>query len=293
LEQHINPRPGIAGQHRLRTPGAPAHLTFSNSDCIRARDIAESIARGAFRLEQTLHVADQSLIEGLANVSLGKLDTGSGLLTESLIATALAAWQLNELAGEAALGQRAGTAQSRRTTAEFQLNLVLVRVRLVATALNAQRAGDELLAQIRSIVAAFVFNFGIAQSIIWTPRFAEWHASFGSAFSGVHYDSMKCQVGSLGIPQPAISNHNDTRRSTFNDSRPRLSDREREVLCQIVAGLNTAEVAVQLGVKATTVATLVSRIFNKLGVNNRAAAVGIALSYGLCTANVERRAQNT
>ena len=38
----------------------------------------------------------------------------------------------------------------------------------------------------------------------------------------------------------------------------------------------------RLGVKASTIATLVGRIFDKLGVNNRPSAVAMAIRYGLC-----------
>jgi DNA-binding NarL/FixJ family response regulator len=61
-----------------------------------------------------------------------------------------------------------------------------------------------------------------------------------------------------------------------------LSGREREVVCLIAEGLTNRGIGFRLGVKAITINTFVTRIFGKLGVDNRAAAAAYAVRHGLC-----------
>ena len=56
-----------------------------------------------------------------------------------------------------------------------------------------------------------------------------------------------------------------------------LTEREREVLKWMVEGLNNAEIAEQLVVSLSTVKYHISNIFMKLGVDNRVAAVTLAM----------------
>lgn len=56
-----------------------------------------------------------------------------------------------------------------------------------------------------------------------------------------------------------------------------LTDREREVLALMVEGLNNGEIAERLVVSQSTVKFHIANIFNKLGVDNRVAAVTMAL----------------
>jgi two-component system response regulator DegU len=60
-----------------------------------------------------------------------------------------------------------------------------------------------------------------------------------------------------------------------------LSKRESEILQKVAYGATTKEVAHDLGISAHTVKTHLERIFEKLGANDRAQAVAIALRRGL------------
>ena len=58
---------------------------------------------------------------------------------------------------------------------------------------------------------------------------------------------------------------------------PRLSPRQSEILASIVHGLSTEDVARQLGLSVQMVKEHLSATFEKIGANNRAEAVAIAL----------------
>lgn len=60
-----------------------------------------------------------------------------------------------------------------------------------------------------------------------------------------------------------------------------LTEREREVLCQIAAGLANEEIALRLGMSPYTVKTHVSRTLAKLGLRDRAQLVVAAYESGL------------
>jgi DNA-binding NarL/FixJ family response regulator len=60
-----------------------------------------------------------------------------------------------------------------------------------------------------------------------------------------------------------------------------LSKREREILQKVANGSTTKQVASELGISPHTVKTHLERIFEKLGANDRAQAVAIAIRTGI------------
>jgi two-component system nitrate/nitrite response regulator NarL len=65
------------------------------------------------------------------------------------------------------------------------------------------------------------------------------------------------------------------------DGRPALSPREREVLALLCDGLSAPRIAQRLVLGTTTVKTHLANLYEKLGVNDRAAAVAEAMRRGL------------
>ncbi len=61
-----------------------------------------------------------------------------------------------------------------------------------------------------------------------------------------------------------------------------LTDRERECLTMLVAGLDTRSMAVKLGVAPTTVRSHVQAVLTKLGAHSRLEAASLATRHGLC-----------
>lgn len=62
---------------------------------------------------------------------------------------------------------------------------------------------------------------------------------------------------------------------------PQLSERERAVLALVSEGYENAEIARELYLSVSTVRNLVSRVFAKLGVENRVQAATFAVRHGL------------
>ncbi len=61
----------------------------------------------------------------------------------------------------------------------------------------------------------------------------------------------------------------------------KLTEREREVLVVAAEGLTARQIATRLGVRERTVTTHLARIYGKLGVGNRLAAIRLATRSGL------------
>jgi DNA-binding NarL/FixJ family response regulator len=64
----------------------------------------------------------------------------------------------------------------------------------------------------------------------------------------------------------------------------RLTEREREVLVVAAEGLTAREIASRLGVRERTITTHLARIYGKLGVGTRLAAIRLATQSGLVSA---------
>jgi DNA-binding NarL/FixJ family response regulator len=65
------------------------------------------------------------------------------------------------------------------------------------------------------------------------------------------------------------------------ETATRLTEREREVLSVAAEGLTAREMAMRLGVQERTVTTHLGRIYEKLGVGTRVAALRVAATSGL------------
>lgn len=90
-------------------------------------------------------------------------------------------------------------------------------------------------------------------------------------------------AGGLALPVVMIMQRSDAERISDRDAKPTIRDlstREREVAEALGAGSTKREIAEKLGVKFSTVNTLVTRIYRKLGVTRRAQLVNVIRNGG-------------
>jgi two-component system, LuxR family, response regulator FixJ len=88
------------------------------------------------------------------------------------------------------------------------------------------------------------------------------------------------------LTQDATAREADANRSVVAARASRLTPREQEVLCLVVAGHSSKEVARQLNVSHRTVETYRSRIMEKLDAGSLSDLVAKAVAYGLCQPSV-------
>jgi len=82
---------------------------------------------------------------------------------------------------------------------------------------------------------------------------------------------LKVQAGAAASPLAA----------TRAANKPRLTERELEILAAIARGDRSKEIAARLGLTRRTIETYLTAIYQKLEVDSRAAAVAVALEQGL------------
>ncbi len=87
----------------------------------------------------------------------------------------------------------------------------------------------------------------------------------------------------LAIPTGVQVGHIAQGLDRRREAEVKLTEREREVLVVAAEGLTAREIAVRLGVRERTVTTHLARIYGKLGVGNRMAAIRAAARSGLVT----------
>jgi DNA-binding NarL/FixJ family response regulator len=93
--------------------------------------------------------------------------------------------------------------------------------------------------------------------------------------------------GSIWFPRLVLSRFIElaqTKRPQLRlEPREALTDREREVLNMLVAGLSNKEIGLPLGIEERTVKSHVSKMLRKLGLENRIALSVYAITHSLVT----------
>ena len=187
-----------------------------------------------------------------------------------------------EVVGEAADGEEA-----IRLTSEHEPDVVLMDVRMPGTdGLVATRtiAADERLAGVRVVILT---TFGLDEYVFEAIR----SGASGFLVKDTEPDELVQAVRvvaggdallSPGITRRLIEEFAARAKEPHSvDSLEQLTDREREVVALVAAGLSNEEIAERLFVSPATAKTHVSRAMGKLGARDRAQLVVLAYESGL------------
>ncbi len=87
--------------------------------------------------------------------------------------------------------------------------------------------------------------------------------------------------GEMVLPGELLAGVAHQIRSRRSDAGPSLSDREVDILRAVADGQSASEIGADLSLAESTVKTHLTRIYDKLGVSERAAAVAVAIRHGL------------
>ena len=108
----------------------------------------------------------------------------------------------------------------------------------------------------------------------------EQQTAVGAAWTGVEaLDEATCYVE--GLQEPAVVDLTEPTSRSGTLVTDRLTERQREVLGLLAAGLSNKEIAAQLGVRAKTVMHHTTAIYRELGVRGRSEATAVAFRAGL------------
>jgi DNA-binding NarL/FixJ family response regulator len=156
------------------------------------------------------------------------------------------------------------------------------RARIAATLLRSAVAGTDMPDPAESLrfIAEGALRYPEARAVLSEESHERLTIAVRAAFTEP-VSRLDGQITGVD-PSPAVGSAN--RPQTPPVTPGVLSGREREVVCLIAEGLTNRGIGYRLGVKAITINTFVTRIFGKLGVDNRAAAAAYAVRHGLCNA---------
>ena len=197
-------------------------------------------------------------------------------LFREAIARVIAEHEELELVAEAADG-RAALEKIRELTPD----VAVIDVRM------PQLDGSDVLASLRSD--------GLATNVVFLSAFLDSKTVYEAVAAGAHaYLSKEADTDEIVAairaaargetilgPEVQTGLAEQIRFREENESRPRLSDREQEVLSLIAQGLSAPEIGERIHLSTATVKTHLQHLYEKLGVSERAAAVAEGMRRGL------------
>ena len=101
------------------------------------------------------------------------------------------------------------------------------------------------------------------------------------------FNTIRAAARGETLLQPEVLARLLTQRAAPPSAAPELSERELEVLAAVGRGQRSKEIAYHLGISERTVKAHLASLYNKLGVDSRAAAVSAAIQRGLLSAGQE------
>ena len=198
-----------------------------------------------------------------------------------------------EVAGEASTGQEA-----IKLARETRADVVLMDIRMPGTdGLTATRmiTEDQDLAVVRVLVLTtfeiddYVFEALRAGASGFLGKGAEPAELLTAIRTVASGDSLLSPAATKSLIARFLATHDDEEERPAAEALSALTEREREILALVAAGLSNDEIAGRLVVSPATVKTHVNRAMAKLGAHDRAQLVIAAYQAGLVRPDDTRR----
>jgi len=205
-------------------------------------------------------IADDHLIvrEGLRLI----LETGEGF----------------ELAGEAADG-----AEAVRLAKELQPDVILMDLRMPNV--DGLTAIEQLRAEQPRVAVVILTTYNEDDLMLRGLRAGARGYLLKDTDRETLLNTIRAAARGETLLKPEIMARLLSQAESSSASKPHshldLTDREREVLAAVARGERSKEIAAQMGITERTVKAHLASIYNKLGVDSRAAAIAVASLRGL------------
>jgi DNA-binding NarL/FixJ family response regulator len=204
------------------------------------------------------------------------------------------------------VGEAGGVSETLEQIRQTQPDVVLLDMHLTdGTGREVLPALPQMPAPTRAIVVTGVPHDGTAEEVIGLGASGYLVKSASSAelvraIRAVHRGEIWADHSSLSrlvehlrhAPAAAAAPPAGARAAVSGAPRALLSGREREILQSVGEGFNNSEIAARLFISENTVKAHLSRIFQKLMVQDRTQAVVIGLQRGLISAHKDDGARS-
>ncbi len=247
-------------RHHLWLVEAPANERINEP---REQDLAATVCA---TVRQEIGHAEELFGRALLAAQMGLTEASLHDFARSLVMHVRAALAAATAARRAATEGNAGVEAALAAQALMLLDQVPGRVRLATVLCGTIPSADETLL---SVSLGIVRRSMVLRMLLSEPGWRRFEGALRTAVEAIPAHAPALDI--LGLP-----------RCTMDGIPPSvLSPRERQVLGLMAEGLTNREIGARLGIKSITVNTFVSRIFTKLGVENRAAAAAYAVRHGV------------
>jgi NarL family two-component system response regulator YdfI len=180
------------------------------------------------------------------------------------------------------VGEAGDGVEAVRLTGELQPQVVLMDLRMPG--MGGLEAVEQIRAQWPDVAMVILTTYNEDELIVRGLRAGARGYLLKDTTRQTLFDTLRAAARGEALLQPEVLARVMSKISTgATSSRAELSltDRERDVLAGVARGERSKEIAVRLGISERTVKAYLSSIYDKLGVDSRAAAIAVAAERGL------------